>query len=42
MQIAELAEHIRKYGLRHLVAWSFGDYYPKVTVPDDLSIDHQD
>jgi hypothetical protein len=39
MQIAELAEDIRKYGLRHLVMWNFGDYYPKVTEPDDLSVD---
>ena len=39
MQIVELAEDIRKYGLRYLVMWSFGDYYPKVTEPDDLSVD---
>jgi hypothetical protein len=38
MQIAELAGDIRKYGLRHLVMWNFGDYYPKVTEPDDLSV----
>lgn len=39
MQIAELAEDIRKYGIHHLVMWNFGDYYPKVLEPDDLSVD---
>jgi hypothetical protein len=39
MQIVELAEDIRKYGLRYLVMWSFGDYYPSVTEPDELSFD---
>ncbi len=39
MQIAELAEDIRKYGIQHLVMWNFGDYYPKVLEPDDLSVD---
>jgi len=39
MQIAELAEDIRKYDLQHLVMWNFGDYYPDVTEPDDLSVD---
>ncbi len=39
MQIAELAEDIRKYGIDHLVMWNFGDYYPEVLKPDDLSVD---
>ncbi|MGA7343331.1 MAG: DUF6259 domain-containing protein [Terracidiphilus sp.] len=39
MQIAELAEDILKYDLRHLVMWNFGDYYPEVMQPDDLSVD---
>ncbi len=39
MQLAELAEDIRKYDLHHLVMWNFGDYYPKVMDPDDLSVD---
>jgi hypothetical protein len=39
MQIAELAEDIRKYGIQHLIMWNFGDYYPKVLEPDDLSVD---
>lgn len=38
MQISELAEDIRNYGLAHLVMWNFGDYYPKVLEPDDLSV----
>jgi hypothetical protein len=38
-QIADLAEDIRKYGLRHLVMWNFGDYYPNVTEEDDLTVD---
>ena len=38
-EIADLAEDIRKYGLRHLVMWNFGDYYPNVTEEDDLSVD---
>jgi hypothetical protein len=38
-QIARLAEDIRKYDLHHLVMWNFGDYYPKVLEPDDLSVD---
>ena len=38
-QIADLAEDIRKYGLRHLVMWNFADYYPNVTEEDDLSVD---
>jgi hypothetical protein len=39
MQIVGLAEDIRKWGLQHLVMWNFGDYYPSVTEPDDLSVD---
>lgn len=39
MQIAELAEDIRKYGIHHLVMWNFGDYYPMALQPDDLSVD---
>jgi len=39
MQIADLAEDIRKYGLQHLVMWNFGDYYPAVLEEDDLSVD---
>jgi len=39
MEIAELAEDIRKHGIQHLVMWNFGDYYPKVLEPDDLSVD---
>ena len=39
MQIAELAEDIRKYDVYHLVMWNFGDYYPDVMKPDDLSGD---
>lgn len=39
MQLAELAEDIRRYDLHHLVMWNFGDYYPKVMEPDDLSVD---
>jgi hypothetical protein len=39
MQTAELAEDIRKYGIHHVVMWNFGDYYPKVLEPDDLSVD---
>ena len=39
MQLAELAEDIRQYGVHHLVMWNFGDYYPKVMEPDDLSVD---
>ena len=39
MQIAELAEDIRQYGIQHLVMWNFGDYYPKVLDPDDFSVD---
>ena len=38
-EIADLAEDIRKYGLRHLVMWNFGDYYPNVLEDDDLSVD---
>ena len=38
-EIANLAEDIRKYGLRHLVMWNFGDYYPNVTEEDDVSVD---
>jgi len=38
-EIVYLAEDIRKYGLRHLVMWNFGDYYPNVMDEDDLSID---
>ncbi len=38
-EIAELAEDIRNYGLRHLVMWNFGDYYPNVLEQDDLSVD---
>ena len=38
-EIADLAEDIRKYGLRHLVMWNFGDYYPNVTEEDDLTVD---
>jgi hypothetical protein len=39
MQLADLAEDISKYDLHHLVMWNFGDYYPKVMDPDDLSVD---
>ena len=39
MQLAELAEDISKYDLHHLVMWNFGDYYPEVMKPDDLSVD---
>lgn len=39
MQLANLAQDIRRYGLHHLVMWNFGDYYPKVMEPDDLSVD---
>ena len=39
MQLAELAEDISQYDLHHLVMWNFGDYYPKVMDPDDLSVD---
>ena len=39
MQIVELAKDVRKHGLRHLVMWNFGDYYPSVTEPDDFSVD---
>jgi len=39
VEIADLAEDIRKYGLQHLVMWNFGDCYPKVTEQDDLSVD---
>lgn len=39
MQLARLAEDIRKYNLQHLVMWNFGDYYPKVMELDDLSVD---
>ena len=39
MQLAELAEDICKYGVHHLVMWNFGDYYPQVMEPDDLSVD---
>ena len=38
-EIVDLAEDIRKYGLRHLVMWNFGDYYPNVLEEDDLSVD---
>ena len=38
-QITDLAEDIRKYGLRDLVMWNFGDYYPNVLEEDNLSVD---
>ena len=38
-EIADLADDIRKYGLRDLVMWNFGDYYPNVREEDDLSVD---
>lgn len=38
-EITDLAEDIRKYGLRDLVMWNFGDYYPNVQEEDDLSVD---
>lgn len=38
-QIVELAEDVRKHDLHHLVMWNFGDYYPRVMEPDDLSVD---
>jgi hypothetical protein len=38
-QITDLAEDIRKYGLRDLVMWNFGDYYPNVLEEDDLTVD---
>lgn len=38
-EITDLAEDIRKYGLRHLVMWNFGNYYPNVMEEDDLSVD---
>ncbi len=38
-EITELAADIRKYRLRHLVMWNFGDYYPNVMEEDDLSVD---
>jgi Domain of unknown function (DUF6259) len=39
MQLTELAEDIRKYDVQNLVMWNFGDYYPEVLKPDDLSVD---
>jgi hypothetical protein len=39
MQIADLAEDIKNYGLNDLVMWNFGDYYPNVLEEDDLSVD---
>jgi len=38
-EITDLAQDIRKYGLRDLVMWNFGDYYPNVLEEDDLSVD---
>jgi hypothetical protein len=38
-EITDLAEDIRKYGLRHMVMWNFGNYYPNVMEEDDLSVD---
>ena len=38
-QIADLAEDIRKYGVRDLVMWNFGSYFPNVLEQDDLSVE---
>ncbi len=38
-QMVEISEDLRKYDVRHLVMWNFGDYFPNVLEPDDLSAD---
>ncbi|MGH2380197.1 MAG: DUF6259 domain-containing protein, partial [Candidatus Limnocylindria bacterium] len=36
-QIVDLARDVRQYGLRDLVTWNFGDYYPNAGEPDDFA-----